>query len=276
MHSHVLPPEHWLIVMGAQDPITKEKLKPGDSIVVCAHCNIAFLVSSWELEYVHTKHLGINNTKQNINNSASTQRITIAKSPRSRPRVETPPISQPAYTPPLDIRRPVDIRRPTTERMEPRRAKAVGWMLAILFLVVTGIFLWQKYMSEEVPTSIPSSTTFQPAQSGEKPKDLSNRQTATQIPQNAPDLSLSQTEGGTQNTTAETIEKIEFKVISEPDGAEVYLEEMLVGITPVTLKALPGKYKLRIVKDGYIPIRSTVKISSNSKTEFPYNLSELR
>lgn len=269
MHVHILTPEHRFIAEGAVDPIQKEKLKPGDRIVVCAHCGSPFLVESWE--FAHAKHGGINNTKQNIINN--NQSIKISKPSGSRARTQTPPISQPAYTPPLDIRRPVDIRRPATTRMEPSRSKVAGWMLAMLFLVVTGGFLWQKYIAKEPPISIPSSTTFQPAQSSEKPKDLSNRQTN---PQNASGLSLSQTEGGKQDAAAETIEKIEFKVTSEPDGAEVYLDEMLVGITPVTLKALPSKYKLRIVKDGYIPIRSTVKISPNSKTEFPYNLSELR
>lgn len=272
MHVHILTPEHRFIAEGAVDPIQKEKLKPGDRIVVCAHCGSPFLVESWE--FAHARHGGINNTKQNIINN--NQSIKISKPSGSRARTQAPPISQPAYTPPLDIRRPVDIRRPATERIEPRKSKTVGWVVVILLLVVTGGFLWQKYMSKEPPTSIPSSTTFQSAKSEEKSKNLSSKQTATQIPQNLPDLSLSQTEGESQNTTAETIEKIEFKVTSDPDGAEVYLDEMLVGITPVTLKALPGKYKLRIVKDGYIPIRSTVKISPNSKTEFPYNLSELR
>lgn len=49
MHVYTIPAGHPILVSGTVDPITRQRFRVGDRIVVCQHCRCAYLVSSWEL-----------------------------------------------------------------------------------------------------------------------------------------------------------------------------------------------------------------------------------
>jgi hypothetical protein len=255
VYKHILRQSHHFIAQGAVDPILKDKLEPGDEIVVCACHGSAFLVSSWT-EFAYKSHGGIDNTLQNINNGPTSGNLKFGKTKSS-------------YSPPRGV------HRPTTQRVEHEGSKAGSWVIAILVLIVIGV-LWFQYKQDKEPASKPKASPIPQVQFGEKPKIERKLKAQSSEPthQDPVASSVLQTESISQDTTLENIEKIEFKIYSDPDGAQVYFDEKLVGITPVTLKALPGKYRLRIVKDGYRPQGTTVRISSTSKTEFFNTLSE--
>lgn len=259
MHKHILRQSHHFFVQGAVDPILKDKLEPGDEIVVCVCHGSAFLVSSWT-EFAYKSHGGIDNTLQNINNGPTSTNLKFGKTKHSHPPVQP---------------QPREVRRPVTQRVEQGGSKVGGRVLAILALILIG-FLWFQYKQDKEPASNPKSSPTPQLQSGEKPRieRKLKAQSSEPIPQDTVASSVLQTESSSQDTTLVTVEKIEFKIYSDPDEAQVYFDEKLVGITPVTLKALPGKYRLRIVKDGYRPQGTTVRISPTSKTEFFNTLSE--
>ena len=55
----------------------------------------------------------------------------------------------------------------------------------------------------------------------------------------------------------------ELKVTSSPDGAQVFLDNNLVGVTPYTAYTLVGTYKLEVKKSGYNTVSKTVTIEEN-------------
>ncbi|MBI3980594.1 PEGA domain-containing protein [Candidatus Microgenomates bacterium] len=56
---------------------------------------------------------------------------------------------------------------------------------------------------------------------------------------------------------------------SLPDGASVYLNDHLTTATNTTINLAPGEYKVRIVKDGYLPWQKNLKVREEivTKTE---------
>ncbi|GEM_PF-5825697 len=300
MYTHVLTQGHHFIEDGAEDPIQKTKLTPGDCIVVCAHCYSPFLISSWQL--VNSKdrllHGGIDNTLQNINNGPTSGNLKFGKTKSSYPPIQPPPISRPTYTSPPS---PRETRRPLVPRVEQRRSYAGRMVWAFLLLVVISVLVWQQYKKDKQLKLPPTSQ----AQSSENTTSKRKAQRPKPTPRSTTGSSVTRTEnsgpgntGANLETTEQTsqdragsfviqrensgqgdtvdMEKIEFTISSNPDGALIYLDEKLFGVTPFTLKAPPGKYKLRIVKDGYPPIESTIRVSPTSKNKFSFSWSAER
>lgn len=50
-------------------------------------------------------------------------------------------------------------------------------------------------------------------------------------------------------------------VRSTPSGAQVQVNDQVVGSTPLTLDLLPGSYRVRISREGYAPVSRTVEVS---------------
>lgn len=82
----------------------------------------------------------------------------------------------------------------------------------------------------EIPAGISVSATKEP--------DTATHSAST------PDSSAVQAE-----TKREVTES--FAVTSNPDGAEIYVDDFLIGNTPTTLKLQPGKHKVRVSMTGY-------------------------
>jgi len=58
-----------------------------------------------------------------------------------------------------------------------------------------------------------------------------------------------------------------LNVQSRPAGARVFLNDRLVGATPIAIPGLPaGDATVRIEKDGYIPWTATVRVSAGEET----------
>jgi len=56
-----------------------------------------------------------------------------------------------------------------------------------------------------------------------------------------------------------------LSVNSTPSGASVYLNGTFIGFTPiVNYKVLPGRYKLGLLKDGFLPYSKTLNVTGNN------------
>lgn len=53
-------------------------------------------------------------------------------------------------------------------------------------------------------------------------------------------------------------------ITSNPDGAEIYIDEALVGNAPSTVKLQPGKHTIRVALDGYKPWSREITTQSGS------------
>lgn len=58
-------------------------------------------------------------------------------------------------------------------------------------------------------------------------------------------------------------------VVSEPPGADVWLDGEAMGKTPLKLEPMPGQYTLKIAKDGWRSASAVVPIESGTATELP-------
>jgi len=64
-----------------------------------------------------------------------------------------------------------------------------------------------------------------------------------------------------------------IKIISKPEGAEIYLDVDYLGKTPVTLTlSEKGRHRLKITKDGYLDYNSNVNIGTNGEQKIFVNL----
>ena len=106
-------------------------------------------------------------------------------------------------------------------------------------------------------------STPPPAPAGEN----ANVETAgPTLPNETPSAS---TPAATSGATDETIDNAavltegELRVESEPDGAQVTVNGIGWGRTPVTIKYLPiGEKRVRLTKDGYVSTERRVQISA--------------
>ena len=69
----------------------------------------------------------------------------------------------------------------------------------------------------------------------------------------------------------EEIEPTVLKIDSYPQGAKVFINDKEEGQTPYTSFKFPAVYKLRITKNGYVPIEKEIEIKDDQNTFF-YNL----
>lgn len=66
-----------------------------------------------------------------------------------------------------------------------------------------------------------------------------------------------------------------LEVLSEPPGANVYLNGTLIGTTPIKdYSILPGTYELKILKDGYQEYSTLITIGPKETKSFHVNLVE--
>lgn len=71
----------------------------------------------------------------------------------------------------------------------------------------------------------------------------------------------------------EIIEPVLFTINSKPQGADVYINNNLVGQTPEQFFREPGKYSIRIFKDGYIEKTKDILIGTESNNrEYQFKL----
>jgi len=57
-----------------------------------------------------------------------------------------------------------------------------------------------------------------------------------------------------------------MEVVSQPEGAEIFVDNESRGIAPVTVSVGPGKHLLAAEKDGYVETRKTVAVGDNTET----------
>jgi len=78
-----------------------------------------------------------------------------------------------------------------------------------------------------------------------------------------------------------TLEKLVYLgtlvVNSEPAGAEIYLDGQNTGrYAPDTLQLAPGTYQITLVKNGFVPVDSSITIENNATTSLTRSLSILQ
>jgi len=61
-------------------------------------------------------------------------------------------------------------------------------------------------------------------------------------------------------------------VVTEPEGADVFLDNRMEGQTPVTLDLAVGSYTLRVEKKGYAPVTQEVTVNDSETTEIKIKL----
>ena len=71
--------------------------------------------------------------------------------------------------------------------------------------------------------------------------------------------------------TLEEISPATLNINSSPNGAKVFINDKEEGMTPYGTFKFPAVYKLRIVKNGYVPIEENIEIKDDQNTFF-YNL----
>lgn len=65
---------------------------------------------------------------------------------------------------------------------------------------------------------------------------------------------------------ASAIERGKILLTSNPDGAEVYVDDGLVGNAPVTLNLPPGKHTVKVFQQGFKPWTRQVSVFAGSET----------
>ncbi|MBL8784423.1 MAG: PEGA domain-containing protein [Deltaproteobacteria bacterium] len=74
------------------------------------------------------------------------------------------------------------------------------------------------------------------------------------------------------------LQKPEVTIDSDPYGAAIYLDDKtkLVGQTPITLKLDPGKYKLYLNLDGYVPFEQDLQVSTGQPMTLKFKLEKFQ
>jgi len=191
----------------------------------------------------------------------------------------------PVVSPSLNPRRSVSSRLATWRRLPfhalPRRTRIVIFS-SVGFIGLIGIVVLTLRFVNLPSSSTKASSNTEQTTSYEAPNPLTSSSQEQIIaaspqvyetvpaPQNNPMSPVYQSKSDSNVTS---VKMIAIRVQSNPAGAQVYFNDKLLGVTPLKLEKPPGKYRLRLVKDGYPPIGSTIKISSASKKDFFYDLS---
>lgn len=64
-----------------------------------------------------------------------------------------------------------------------------------------------------------------------------------------------------------------LEIVTVPSDAEIYVGEKKLGErSPLLLEATPGRYTLRVVRDGYDPVYQTIEIRSRQTARLPVSL----
>jgi PEGA domain-containing protein len=84
--------------------------------------------------------------------------------------------------------------------------------------------------------------------------------------------SLTKASASSAPAAAPDDEKGTIKLTSSPDGAEVYVDEDLVGNAPVTLRLSSGKHTVKVSQAGYKPWTRQIAVHGGSETNLKASL----
>jgi cytoskeletal protein RodZ len=161
---------------------------------------------------------------------------------------EAPVASRPAPQP--EVRRPAVFRRVAS-------ATGIAGVSAAVMLIGWNAMSYIRGAMQPDIVSTPS-----PTPAGES----ANVETAgPSLPNATPSASTpAATSGATDETVAgAAVSEGELRVQSEPDGAQVTVNGIGWGRTPVTIKYLPlGEKRVRLTKDGYVSTEQRIQISA--------------
>jgi len=79
-----------------------------------------------------------------------------------------------------------------------------------------------------------------------------------------------------QSFQANISDKIYIYFESVPKDARIFLDNKLVGKTPVGIMLLPGDFKLKLKADGYRDFEQDLKIEANGRTEFKFEMARVK
>ncbi len=71
-------------------------------------------------------------------------------------------------------------------------------------------------------------------------------------------------------------EAVEVEILSEPSEADVFINSVKNGKTPLMIYLVPGKYELKLAKRGTSALVQTIEVKSNSENKFSFNLTDNR
>ena len=161
---------------------------------------------------------------------------------------EAPVASRPAPQP--------EVRRPAVFRRVAAATGIAGVSAAVMLIGWNAMSYIRGAMQPDIVS------TASPAPAGES----ANVETAGPLlPNETPSASTpAATSGATDETAASAaVSEGELRVQSEPDGAQVTVNGIGWGRTPVTIKYLPlGEKRVRLTKDGYVSTEQRVQISA--------------
>ena len=81
--------------------------------------------------------------------------------------------------------------------------------------------------------------------------------------------------GGTAPVKTLAPSKGSLAVNTTPPGADIYVNNLHKGLSPVTLNGVtPGKYTVRAVKTGYTPKEKTIRVNGGRKEMVTFNMDE--
>jgi formylglycine-generating enzyme required for sulfatase activity/serine/threonine protein kinase len=182
---------------------------------------------------------------------------------------------------------------PAKEKFKPKKKIRVemGWMytvLGILFLAVlsgAGWYYYKNILSMPILNieSDPSEADvyIDDGHVGTSPIKVQELELGTHKVRISKDLYEEHTEDiFIQKNNPRTVHAVlvpkpfgDLKVISNPDGADVFIDEVKKGVTPITLKDLPkGNRKVMIKKEGFDLWQGTVEIIPLKKADLSADL----
>ena len=162
---------------------------------------------------------------------------------------EAPVVSRPAPQP--------EVRRPAVFRHVASATGIAGVSAAVMLIGWTAMSYFRGAMQPDIVSTPPPA----PAAASENEKIET---AGPLLPNETPSASTpAATSGATDETVANAaVSEGELRVQSEPDGAQVTVNGIGWGRTPVTIKYLPlGEKRVRLTKDGYVSTERRVQIS---------------
>lgn len=126
----------------------------------------------------------------------------------------------------------------------------------ILFFPAAPLFLFMKGKN----ITIPQGTEVTAYVAGDTPLDPTRFTTS------------SGTQAGS-GTTAEAASSVTVK--SEPDGADITVDDKFMGTTPSTIRLNPGEHRIVVSKSGFKPWERTMSVNANGNVNLNAELEKL-
>lgn len=87
-------------------------------------------------------------------------------------------------------------------------------------------------------------------------------------------LILGASSAGGQSAPSPPPPKGNLSILSDPGGAQVFINEASYGRTPIQLSLPAGTYHLRLEKKGYVTIKEEVQVKEGEDTALDFELEE--